>query len=81
MEKESYLLELARYIDLNPVRARMLHSAAEWPWSSYRPTGRLAESPLCLTTEWILQAFSDTLASSRTGYKQFVAEGSSQPSA
>ena len=80
VEKESYLLALARYIVLNPVRARMLHSAAEWPWSSYRPTAGLAEIPPCLTTEWILQAFSDNLKSSRTGYEQLVAEGSNQPS-
>jgi len=45
VEKESYLLELARYIVLNPVRARMLHSASGWPWSSYRPTAGLAEIP------------------------------------
>ena len=80
VEKESYLLELARYIVLNPVRARMLHSASGWPWSSYRPTAGLAEIPPCLTTEWILQAFSDNLKSSRTGYEQFIAEGSNQPS-
>ncbi|WP_459874236.1 transposase, partial [Endothiovibrio diazotrophicus] len=36
VQKESYLLELARYIVLNPVRARMVRSAKDWPWSSYR---------------------------------------------
>jgi putative transposase len=38
VEKETYLLELARYIVLNPVRARMVYSARDWPWSSYRAT-------------------------------------------
>jgi len=38
VDKDSYLLELARYIVLNPVRARMLRSAEDWPWSSYRAT-------------------------------------------
>lgn len=32
VQKESYLLELARYIVLNPVRARMVRSAKDWPW-------------------------------------------------
>ena len=35
VEKESYLLELARYVVLNPVRAGMVVNAAEWRWSSY----------------------------------------------
>lgn len=38
VEKDSYLLELARYIVLNPVRAGMVRSAKDWPWSSYRAT-------------------------------------------
>ena len=38
VQKESYLLELARYIVLNPVRARMVRSAKNWPWSSYQAT-------------------------------------------
>ena len=33
-QKEAYLLELARYVVLNPVRARMVRTAAEWPWSN-----------------------------------------------
>ena len=32
IDKDSYLLELSRYIVLNPVRARMVRSAEEWPW-------------------------------------------------
>lgn len=38
VEKDAYLLELSRYIVLNPVRARMVRSAKDWPWSSYRGT-------------------------------------------
>ena len=33
VEKESYLLELARYMVLNPVRAQIVHTSVEWPWS------------------------------------------------
>ena len=31
VEKETYLIELCRYIVLNPVRAQMVRSAKEWP--------------------------------------------------
>jgi len=33
---EPYLLAAARYVELNPVRARLVQSAAQWPWSSAR---------------------------------------------
>ena len=35
VEKDSYLLELARYVVLNPLRAHMVKDVAHWPWSSY----------------------------------------------
>ena len=45
------LLQLARSIVLNPVRARMVSAAGEWPWSSYRATVGLAHRPEFLTTD------------------------------
>jgi len=36
VERDAYLLELARYVVLNPVRAAMVSQAGDWPWSSYR---------------------------------------------
>ncbi len=35
VEKEAYLLELSRYVVLNPVRARMVGQTEDWPWISY----------------------------------------------
>ena len=35
VDKDNYLLELARYVVLNPVRAGMVQDAGDWPWSSY----------------------------------------------
>lgn len=57
VEKDSYLLELARYIVLNPVRAQMVRAAKDWPWSSYRATAGLTNPHECLTTDWILSGF------------------------
>ena len=54
VEKEGHLLELARYVVLNPVRAKMVRSARDWPWSSYRATAGMAEVPRFLTVSWIL---------------------------
>ncbi|MGH8619144.1 MAG: transposase [Burkholderiales bacterium] len=41
MDEEAYFLEVCRYVDLNPVRARMARRPQDWYWSSYRShTGR-----------------------------------------
>ena len=36
VDRDAYLLEVCRYVELNPVRAGMVLEAADWPWSSYR---------------------------------------------
>lgn len=36
VDRDAYLLEVCRYVDLNPVRANMIPHPADWPWSSYR---------------------------------------------
>ena len=54
VEKESYLLELCRYVVLNPVRARMVRSAREWRWSNYRATSGEAGTPEFLDVGWTL---------------------------
>lgn len=79
VQKETYLLELARYIVLNPVRARMVRSARDWPWSSYRASAGLADCPAWLETDWILSAFSEKRFEAIERYRDFVAEGKNQP--
>ena len=46
VDKDSYLLEVCRYVELNPVRANMVAAPGEWRWSSYRVlSGLEAEAP------------------------------------
>lgn len=59
VQKESYLLELARHVVLNPVRARMVPTPDQWPWSSYRATAGLCAASSWLTIDWLLAAFSE----------------------
>ena len=80
VEKQSYLLELARYIVLNPVRAEMVRSAREWPWSSYRATAGQVSAPKWLATEWLLASFGGRKKEAINRYKSFVSEGKGQPS-
>src|SRR5207247_381934 len=41
VERESYLLELCRYLVLNPVRAGIVRQPERYRWSSYRATAGL----------------------------------------
>ena len=80
VQKESYLLELSRYIVLNPVRAGMVRSAKEWPWSSYRATVGQSKGLDCLNVGWLLSAFGQRRKMAIARYKVFVSEGKRQPS-
>jgi REP element-mobilizing transposase RayT len=80
VEKDAYLLELARYIVLNPVRARMVGAPDAWPWSNYRATAGLADAPPWLETDWIVAAFAARKGDAQATYRRFVAEGVQRPS-
>lgn len=75
VQKESYLLELARYVVLNPVRAGMVRSARDWPWSSYRATAGFSVVPDWLTVDWLLAAFGTRRKAALEAYRRFVSEG------
>ena len=79
VQKQTYLLELVRYIVLNPVRARMVRRAEDWPWSSYRATAGMADTLSWLATDWTLSSFSDKRSEAIERYKAFVADGKNQP--
>ena len=54
VEKEAYLLELCRYVVLNPLRVKARDRVDQWKWSSYRVTAGLARAEKFLTIDWIL---------------------------
>lgn len=75
VQKEAYLLELARYIVLNPVRAGLVRRARDWRWSSYRASTGQVPAPRCLNTDWLLSAFGSDRRTALSGYKRFVTQG------
>ena len=80
VERDSYLLELARYIVLNPVRAKMAGTPEDYLWSSYRSTLGMEPAPAGLTTSWVLGQFAKTKPVARKRYAAFVHDGAGQPS-
>jgi len=75
VEKESYLLELARYVVLNPARASAVRSARDWPWSSYRVTVGYAAAPPYLTVDRIRSQFDSERERAIRAYRRFVRAG------
>lgn len=80
VEKDSYLLELARYVVLNPLRAHMVKDVAAWPWSSYAAMTGAQIAPEWLQTDWILGQFSQQRRRAINLYVDFVRAGAGLPS-
>jgi REP element-mobilizing transposase RayT len=75
VQKESYLLELARYVVLNPIRAGMVDSLDDWRWSSH-PYFMCAEGkPEWLEADWLLGLFGSDRQGACRAYKEFVLNG------
>ncbi len=75
VDRDSYLLELVRYVALNPVRAGMVEDPKDWMWSSYRPTAGIDDAPSFLYTDWVLAQFSAARKRAQKLYALFVREG------
>lgn len=75
VDKDAYLLELSRYIVLNPIRAKMVNSIKEWPWSSWHCTTGSRPAPAWLATDTLLQLFDSNKQQAITEYIQFVGQG------
>ncbi len=76
VDKDNYLLELARYVVLNPVRAKgMVRDIKDWSWSSYLAMIGVAPAADWLTTDWLLSQFGKQKTQSMEKYQQFVIDG------
>lgn len=75
VQKESYLLEVSRYIVLNPVRAAMVERCEQWPWSSYRFTCHAQQPPVWLAVDQLLSHFGNERALAIRNYQDFVLRG------
>jgi putative transposase len=66
VEKDSHLLELSRYVVLNPVRAGLVKCPSDWLWSSYRVTAGIGKAPAFLSVDWMLHQFGKTKKEARS---------------
>jgi putative transposase len=78
VDKDAYLLELSRYVVLNPVRAGMAESPEQWPWSSYGAMVGVIPAPKWLAVDGLLRQFGKVRKKARQRYQEFVLAGVGQ---
>jgi putative transposase len=74
VDKESHLLEVCRYIVLNPVRCGACSDPGAWRWSSYRALAGLEPPPPFLARDWVLEQFAADRRRAHARYREFVAD-------
>ncbi len=80
VQKDAYLLAVARYVVQNPIRAGIVEKPELWAWSSYLPTAAPYNWVPFLTRDFILEQFSGDPERGRLEYRAFVADlGSPSP--
>jgi hypothetical protein len=73
-DKDAYLLELIRYIHLNPVRAKIVKRPEDYVWTGHLSYLGRGGEPL-IDEGFVLDQFSDKRSLGRRRYRQFVWQG------
>lgn len=80
VQADAYLLELSRYIVLNPIRANMITDLSAWEWSSYPAMIGLVVAQDWLARKPLLLQFDSNLKQAVAEYTSFIKEGVNKPS-
>ena len=75
VQSDCYLLACSRYIELNPVRARMVSQPEDYVWSSYSLRFGEQTRDNWLDTDPCFEALGHTLEERRLKYRDFVSQG------
>jgi REP element-mobilizing transposase RayT len=74
VDEEAYLLEVLRYVVLNPVRAGMVRAPGDYQWSSYRAMAGQATAPDWLAVDNVLAQFGSQRSIAQARYERFVSD-------
>ena len=77
VDTDAYLLEVCRYVDLNPIRANMVAAPGDWRWSSYLAHTGAVERPHWLSSTLLYEQLAPLtpLQDGLARYPVFVAQG------
>ena len=80
VDRDAYLLELARYITLNPLRAKLCDAPEAWRWNGFSAAlGRTDTVMSRRDTHALLHQFSADLDIARVKFRDFVIAGIGRP--
>ena len=72
VDKNTYLMELVRYVALNPVRSGHVDTPEKWTWSSFRATAGLEPCPPWLNADQVINVVSEGIGSKEDRQKSYV---------
>jgi REP-associated tyrosine transposase len=72
VESDWHLLELSRYLALNPVKAELCRHPRQWAWGSYPAIAGLVRPRRFLAPDRTLAPFGRTRATARRRFEEFV---------
>jgi putative transposase len=75
IDTEPHLLELSRYLALNPIRAGLCDRVYDWPWNSYRFVAHRLPAPALVSVERVLGCFGREPRTARDAFRAFVMAG------
>jgi len=75
VDKENYLVQLSRYVHLNPVRAAIVGRPEQYRWSSYPGYIGKGKEYQWVEYSWILSKFGSNTKRAREKYREYVEEG------
>jgi len=75
VDKDAYLLQLSRYVHLNPAKAGIVEKPEHYVWSSYRSFIGKVKRYEWVDYAWILDQFGSDEQKASRYYKQFIDEG------
>jgi len=73
-DKDTYLFSLIKYINLNPVRAKIAKAVGEYRWSSYQSYDKQKNNDL-VDTDQVLRMFSEDKSQARKLYRAYIDDG------
>ncbi len=71
---DAYLLECARYIERNPVRAKLVEDASEYPWSSFSYYAKGTKNKIITLTNTLYLDMADNDTGRKSAYIRFINE-------
>lgn len=80
IEKETWLVAVARDLAWAPVQAGLAKRPGQWTWSSHRAVAKDRDAPSWLVTSWLLGEFAGAPEGARAAYRAYVSEGKEAPS-